>query len=207
MRHRRGKMRFSQTGLGASYLGILLEREGLHRIPRGQRRQGGEIVDNGEALIEVRKKEHDEHKARLIGGKFDIFEVARSRFELQLSFHDVNMGDVAGSLLFLRDVHKALGFLEGLGSIDDFALGGDETVIILDNRKNKTTRGNFLLSERDGLGRLSLPGLAAPDESKKILAYDGLFVINMHAIIRDEDSGRSAVPFGIQELVEGIHGG
>ena len=48
--------------------------------------------------------------------------------------------------------------------------------------------------------------LAVADERQHLLVDLRLFVINMHAVVGDEDSRRRSVAFGVDELVERVDG-
>ena len=79
-----------------------------------------------------------------------------------------------------------------------------DRVVILDHGRVETARRYFDLGARDGLSRKRSIGLAMARDREKVLMNYGLFVVDMHAIVGHENSGRRSIAFRIDELVECI---
>src|SRR5437899_5382362 len=84
--------------------------------------------------------------------------------------------------------------------------GADDRVAVLDHGPVQAPHGDVDLCARDRFSRRRTVYLAAPDKRKQLLVDDRLFIINMDTIVRYEDTGRSAVSFRVDELIERIDG-
>ena len=70
----------------------------------------------------------------------------------------------------------------------------------------QAARGDIAFGPGHGFGRASHADFAAPYKGKKVLMDNGLFVVNMHAVVGDEDAGGSAIALGVNELIQSIEG-
>ncbi len=98
---------------------------------------------------------------RLFGGELGGLQIAASLLELKLSFDHIHMGDVAGLLLLFGDVHKVLRFGKSLDGIRDFSPCVDQTIVILRDGEDETSRGDLFLCDSDGLSGLGAAVLPA----------------------------------------------
>ena len=115
------------------------------------------------------------------------------------------MRGLTAFFLFLGDVEKTLGFLNASLGIGEPALGADDGVIILNHRCVQASRGHLDASLAMASAARRAIHFAVPRERKKLFVDDGLFVIDVHAVVGDEDAGGSPVALGVDVLIERAH--
>ena len=116
------------------------------------------------------------------------------------------MGYLAAFFLLLGDVEKGLGVGHAEVGIVDFAGGDGHGVIVLHDGTDEAAGGEIGAGVRGGFGGDGAVVVGAFDGSEEVGVDSGLVVINMDAVVGDEDAAGGAVGLGVNVLAEAVDG-
>ena len=133
-----------------------------------------------------------------------VLQIALALLQRDLRLDDVGMRHFTALFLLLRDVEELLGLAQADLRVYELPLRRENRVIILHDGRVQTTLRHFDLCPRHGFGGHGAPDLAPPHKRQHLFVHLRLLVVNVHAVVRDIDPRRRAVPFGIDELIESI---
>jgi hypothetical protein len=91
--------------------------------------------------------------------------------------------------------------------VGESALGGDDGEVVLNDCRVEAPGGDIDAGAGNGFGGEGAAGFALTEEGENLFVDLGLFVIDVHAVVGDEDAGGGAVAFGVDVLVEGADAG
>ncbi len=127
--------------------------------------------------------------------------------ELQLRLYHVRAGGFTGLFLFIRNIQKPLRLTKAGLRVAEFALRRNDCEVVLHHRGVQTARRHLHLRAGSRLRGERAVRFPLAEERENFFVNLRLFVINLHAVIRHKNAGRSAIALRIDVLVEGAHGG
>ena len=154
----------------------------------GQRGERVEIVDHGEIGLVIGEEEDGEPDARFIQRELRFLPVALAVVELEARLDGVGVGHLAAFFLLFGDVEKRLGVGHAELGVVDLARGDGHGVVVLHDGGDEAAGGEVGAGARGGLGGHGAVVVGALDGREEVGVGGGLVVVDMDAVVGDEDA-------------------